>query len=167
MTSTGRRVFWTPGSWPLDDVWTWRRYGPPSCWTAKSLPICCPVLTSSARRYRATWLHPIGSPSCRSSFSWPRSQRGIPIVRWSALASLGLAALEGRPAEAVEAGLTALALDPLQDEALMVVAEGWEQQGDVERAIEWYERYFETLPDSASEQRRALEEYIEALRRQY
>ena len=64
-------------------------------------------------------------------------------------------------------GLTALALDPLQDEALVVVAEGWEQQGDIERAVEWYERYYETLPDAASEQRRALEEYIEALRRQW
>ena len=84
----------------------------------------------------------------------------------ASLAVARVAALRGHSAEAVEAALTAIALDPLQDEALMVVAEGWEQQGDVERAIEWYERYFETLPDSASEQRRALEEYIGALRRQ-
>ena len=82
------------------------------------------------------------------------------------LAAARVAALRGHSAEAVEAALTAIALDPLQDEALMVVAEGWEQQGDVERAIEWYERYFETLPGSASEQRRALEEYIGALRLQ-
>ena len=87
-----------------------------------------------------------------------------------AVVSLGIArvaAMRGHSAEAVEAGLTALALDPLQDEALMVVAEGWEQQGDIERAVEWYERYYETLPDAASEQRRALEEYIEALRLQW
>jgi tetratricopeptide (TPR) repeat protein len=82
------------------------------------------------------------------------------------LAVARVAGLRGQPALAVEAGLTALALDPLQDEALAVVAEGWEQQGDIERAIEWYERYFETLPDARSDQRRALQEYIEALRRQ-
>ena len=76
------------------------------------------------------------------------------------------AALRGEPARAVEAALTALALDPLQDEALTVVAEGWEQQGDLERAVEWYERYLETLPDAEDEQRSALEEYVEALRRQ-
>ena len=77
-----------------------------------------------------------------------------------------VAALRGEPARAVEAALTALALDPLQDEALTVVAEGWEQQGDLERAVEWYERYLETLPDSENEQRDALEKYIEALRQQ-
>ncbi len=82
------------------------------------------------------------------------------------LAVARVARLRDQPALAVEAGLTALALDPLQDEALAVVAEGWEQQGDIERAIEWYERYFETLPDARSDQRRTLQEYIEALRRQ-
>ena len=82
------------------------------------------------------------------------------------LAVARVAALRGEPAQAVEAGLTALALDPLQDEALSVVAEGWEQQGELERAVEWYERYLETLADSESEQRRALEEYIGALRNQ-
>ena len=69
------------------------------------------------------------------------------------LAVARVAALRGEPARAVEAALTALALDPLQDEALTVVAEGWEQQGDLERAVEWYERYLETLPDSENEQR--------------
>ena len=86
-----------------------------------------------------------------------------------AVVSLGVArvaALRGEPARAVEAALTALAFDPLQDEALTVVAEGWEQQGDLERAVEWYERYLETLLDSENEQRNALEEYIEALRQQ-
>ena len=82
------------------------------------------------------------------------------------LAVARVSALRGEPAQAVEAGLTALALDPLQDEALSVVAEGWEQQGELERAVEWYERYLETLADSESEQRRALEEYIGALRNQ-
>ena len=82
------------------------------------------------------------------------------------LAVARVAALRGEPARAVEAALTALALDPLQDEALTVVAEGWEQQGDLERAVEWYERYLETLPDAQDEQRNALEEYVEALRQQ-
>ena len=82
------------------------------------------------------------------------------------LAVARVAGLRGQPAVAVEAGLTALALDPLQDEALAVVAEGWEQQGDIERAIEWYERYCETIPDARGDQRRTLQEYIEALRRQ-
>jgi len=74
-----------------------------------------------------------------------------------------VAVLRGEPAQAVEAALTALALDPLQDEALAVVAEGWERQGDLGRAIEWYERYLEKLPDTKSAQRNALEEYIQAL----
>jgi len=82
------------------------------------------------------------------------------------LAVARVATLRGEPALAVEAALTALALDPLQDEALTVVAEGWEQQGDLERAVEWYERYLETLPDAQDEQRNALDEYIEALRQQ-
>ena len=82
------------------------------------------------------------------------------------LAVARVAAMRGQPARAVEAGLTALALDPLQDEAIAVVAEGWEHQGDIERAIEWYERYFETLPDTRDDQRRTLREYIEALRQQ-
>ena len=60
--------------------------------------------------------------------------------------------------------LTALALDPLQDEALALVAEGWEEQGEIARAIEWYERYLATLPDEDNVQRRALLEYVEALR---
>lgn len=82
------------------------------------------------------------------------------------LAVARVAGLRGQSALAVEAGLTALALDPLRDEALAVVAEGWEQQGDIDRAIEWYERYFDTLPDARGDQRRALQEYVEALRRQ-
>jgi hypothetical protein len=82
------------------------------------------------------------------------------------LAVARVAALRGEPALAVEAALTALALDPLQDEALAVVAEGWEQQGDLARAVEWDERYLETLQNSESEQRIALEDYVEALRQQ-
>ena len=82
------------------------------------------------------------------------------------LAVARVAALRGEPARAVEAALTALALDPLQDEALTVAAEAWEQQGDLERAIEWYERYLETLPESASDRRNALADYIAALRQQ-
>ena len=82
------------------------------------------------------------------------------------LAVARVAALRGEPARAVEAALTALELDPLQDEALTIVAEGWEQQGDLEKAVEWYERYLETLPDSENEQRNALEEYIDAVREQ-
>ncbi len=47
----------------------------------------------------------------------------------------------GKPTAAVEAALTALALDPLQDEALIVIAEGLEKQETVEHAVQWYERY--------------------------
>ena len=82
------------------------------------------------------------------------------------LAVARVAALRGEPAQAVEAALISLALDPLRDEALSVVAEGWEQQGEFARAVEWYERYLETLGDNESARRRALEEYIEALRDQ-
>ena len=82
------------------------------------------------------------------------------------LAVARVAALRGEPAVAVEAALTALALDPLQDEALAVVAEGWEQQGDLGRAVEWYQRYLETLPEAESARRIALEGYVEALRQQ-
>jgi tetratricopeptide (TPR) repeat protein len=57
-------------------------------------------------------------------------------------------------------------LDPLQDEALRIVAESWEQQGDLERALEWYDRYLETIPDSQADERVALETYVRALRRQ-
>ena len=82
------------------------------------------------------------------------------------LAQARAAALQGEPTAAIEAALTALALDPLQDEALVLIAEGWEEQGSVERAIQWYERYLETLGTSQSERRRSLESYVEALRRQ-
>jgi len=82
------------------------------------------------------------------------------------LAVARVAALRGQSAQAVEAALTALALDPLQDEALAVVAEGWEEQSEIARAIEWYERYLATLPDEDNVQRRALVEYVEALRQQ-
>ncbi len=82
------------------------------------------------------------------------------------LAVARVAAIRGEPTESIEAALTALALDPLQDEALMIVAEGWEQQGEIERALEWYARYLETLSDTDSEERRTLEQYVGALRRQ-
>lgn len=81
------------------------------------------------------------------------------------LAVARVAALREESATAIEAGLTALALDPLRDEALRIIAESWEQQGDVDRALEWYGRYLETIPDSAADERAALEVYVDALRR--
>ncbi len=57
-------------------------------------------------------------------------------------------------------------LDPLRDEALVVIAEGWEEQGSAERAVQWYERYLETLDPIEGERRRSLESYVDALRRQ-
>ena len=82
------------------------------------------------------------------------------------LAAARVAALRGESAAAIEAGMAALALDPLRDEALRIVAESWEQQGDLDRAVEWYGRYLETIPDSAAEDRDELESHIDALRRQ-
>ena len=61
---------------------------------------------------------------------------------------------------------TTLTLDPLQDDALLVVAEGWEEQGAVERAIQWYERFLERLDATEIDRRRALKSYLDALRRQ-
>ncbi len=82
------------------------------------------------------------------------------------LAQARAAALRRNPAAAIEAALTALALDPLRDEALVVIAEGWEEQGSAERAVQWYERYLETLDPTEGERRRSLESYVDALRRQ-
>lgn len=82
------------------------------------------------------------------------------------LAVARLAALRGESAAAIEAALTALALDPLQDDALRIIAESWEQQGDLAHALEWYDRYLETIPDADTDQRAALEAYVRALRRQ-
>lgn len=82
------------------------------------------------------------------------------------LAIARVAALRGESAAAIEAGLTALALDPLCDEALRVIAESWERQGDLDRALEWYGRYLDAIPDTAVDERVALETYLQALRRQ-
>ena len=82
------------------------------------------------------------------------------------LAVSRVAALKGEPGEAIEAALTALALDPLQDEALAIIAESWEEQGDIDRAAEWYERYLETLPAGENDRRAELEAYVRALRQQ-
>ena len=82
------------------------------------------------------------------------------------LAVAKVAALRGEPGAAIEAALTALALDPLQDEALTIIAEAWEEQGGLSRAIQWYERYLETLPDTENDRRATLESYVGALRQQ-
>ena len=81
------------------------------------------------------------------------------------LAVAKVAALRGEPG-AIETALTALALDPLQDEALTIIAKAWEKQGDLDRAIQWYERYLETLLDIENNRRVTLEAYVEALRQQ-
>ena len=82
------------------------------------------------------------------------------------LAQARAAALRDDPATAVDAAMTTLTLDPLQDDALLVVAEGWEEQGAVERAIQWYERFLERLDGTEIDRRRALKSYLDALRRQ-
>ena len=82
------------------------------------------------------------------------------------LAVAKVAALRGEPEAAIEAALTALALDPLQDEALTIVAESWEEQGDLDRAIEWYGRYLNTIPDAEVNRRAKLAAYVDALRAQ-
>ena len=45
----------------------------------------------------------------------------------------------------------------------MVVAESWEEQGDLDRAIEWYGRYLATIPAADADRRTALEAYVEDL----
>ena len=82
------------------------------------------------------------------------------------LAVAKVATLRREPGAAIEAALTALALDPLQDEALTIIAEAWEEQGDLDRAIQWYERYLETLLDTENDRWAALEAYVDALRQQ-
>ena len=82
------------------------------------------------------------------------------------LAIAKVAALRGEPEAAIEAALTALALDPLQDDALTIVAESWEEQGDLDRAIQWYDRYLDTIPDAEVDRRAKLKSYVDALRAQ-
>ena len=82
------------------------------------------------------------------------------------LAIAKVASLRGRPEAAIEAALTALALDPLQDDALTIVAESWEEQGDLDRAIQWYGRYLDTIPDAEVDRRAQLKAYVDALRAQ-
>ena len=65
-----------------------------------------------------------------------------------ALVSMSIArsaVLRNEPTAAMNAALTTLALDPLQDEALIIIAQYWETQGDLSRAIEWYKQYLDTL----------------------
>ena len=83
------------------------------------------------------------------------------------LAIAEVAALRGDTIRAIDAAETALALDPLQDRALTILAESYEVEGDLVGAVAWYERYLETLDtDTAGDYRRRLEAYIDALRRQ-
>ena len=82
------------------------------------------------------------------------------------LAVAEVAALRGETAAAIEAAGTALELDPLRDRALTIIAEAYEAEGDLARAIEWYERYLETLPDADADSRAKLADYIDALRQQ-
>ena len=81
------------------------------------------------------------------------------------LANARVAALRNNPKTAIEAAMTALALDPLLDESLMIIAESWEEEGDLDRATEWYGRYLETMPRGHPE-RAELEGYVRALRDQ-
>ena len=82
------------------------------------------------------------------------------------LAAARVAALRGHTTATIEAGRRALHLDPLQDLALTVIAEAYETAGDLGNAVDWYERYLDTLPDTQAEYRDKLAAYIDALRRQ-
>ena len=82
------------------------------------------------------------------------------------LAAAEVAALRGDTGATIEAGRRALDFDPLQDRALMIIAEAYETTGDLENAVDWYERYLDTLPDTQAEYRDKLAAYVEALRRQ-
>ena len=83
------------------------------------------------------------------------------------LAVAQVAALRGDTASAIEAAKTAIALDPSQDRGLTIIAEAYEDEGDLDRAIEWYDLYLETLDvDASDDYRKKLKAYIEALRRQ-
>ena len=77
-----------------------------------------------------------------------------------------LAVLRNEPAAAMKAALATLDLDPLQDEPLIIIAQYWETQGDLQRAIKWYDQYLETIPKAEAHWRTDLEVYLEALRRQ-
>ena len=77
-----------------------------------------------------------------------------------------LAVLRNEPAAAMEAALATLDLDPLQDEPLIIIAQYWETQGDLHRAIKWYDQYLETIPKAEAHWRTDLEVYLKALRRQ-
>ena len=76
------------------------------------------------------------------------------------------AVLRNEPTAAMNAALTTLALDPLQDEALIIIAQYWETQGDLSRAIEWYKQYLDTLSKAEAHRRTGLEAYLDALGRQ-
>ena len=86
-----------------------------------------------------------------------------------ALVSMSIArsaVLRNEPTAAMNAALTTLALDPLQDEALIIIAQYWETQGDLSRAIEWYKQYLDTLSKAEAHRRTGLEAYLDALGRQ-
>ena len=86
-----------------------------------------------------------------------------------ALVSMSIArsaVLRNEPTGAMNAALTTLALDPLQDEALIIIAQDWETQGDLSRAIEWYKQYLDTLSKAEAHRRTGLEAYLDALGRQ-
>jgi len=86
-----------------------------------------------------------------------------------ALVSMSIArsaVLRNEPTAAMNAALTTLALDPLQDEALIIIAQYWETQGDLGRAIEWYKQYLDTLSKAEAHRRSGLEAYLDALGRQ-
>ena len=86
-----------------------------------------------------------------------------------ALVSMSIArsaVLRNEPTGAMNAALTTLALDPLQDEALIIIAQYWETQGDLSRAIEWYKQYLDTLSKAEAHRRTGLEAYLDALGRQ-
>ena len=83
-----------------------------------------------------------------------------------AMAVAEVATLRGEFAAAISAAQTALELDPLQNLALTIIAEAYEVEGELQGAVEWYDRYLATIPNTDVDYREKLVNYIDALRRQ-
>ena len=82
------------------------------------------------------------------------------------LAVAEVATLRGEFAAAINAAQTVLELDPLQNRALTIIAEAYEVEGALQDAVEWYELYLATIPNTDADYRAKLADYIDALRRQ-
>ena len=81
------------------------------------------------------------------------------------LAIAEVAKLRGDTNRAADAAERAVGLDPTRARAMLIAAEAHEEEGGLEAAIDWYERYLAAL-SLAGDERTALEDYVAALRTQ-